>query len=844
MSASERVEQLIRDLTRAEKVLLLAGSDMWSSHPVPRVGIPRVKVTDGPGGARGGSMPGATTTTSLNVPCAAALGATWNTELIERVGRAVGTEARTKSARVLLAPTVNIHRSPLSGRNFECYSEDPNLSGRAGAAFIRGAQSSGVATTVKHFVGNEAETERYTTSSVIDERALREIYLVPFEFAVTEGETLGVMTAYNRMNGPWCAEHRELLSEILRGEWGFDGFVISDWFACAHTEDALRAGLDLEMPGTGRIYGAALERALDAGDVAESELDAPVRRLLDVFERIGALDDPIEPEPEQAVDRVEDRALVREAAAESMVLLSNSGVLPLDPGALRTVAVVGPNAAFLNVNGGGSASLNPHHRSEFLESLGARLGTGVEIVHVAGCDIDTVAPALRIAMRAEIHAGTEWAGDARSTASFRSSELLFFGPVDDIGEEFSFRASGSFTPDRSGVHTFSLVQAGRARVSIDGDVVLDGIASPPPPGPELYGLGSREMTASVELDAGHTYELQIDYTSLFSAVLRGVKLGYRPPVDTDPIATAVAAAARADVAIVVVGTNAHWESEGHDRTSMDLPGEQDELVQQVAAANANTVVVLNTASPVTMDWTDSVAAIVQGWFGGQEMGDALVDVLVGDAEPAGRLPTTIPLRVEHNPSFGNFPTENGEVRYGESLLVGYRWYDARALPTRFPFGHGLSYTTCTIDAPSVSQATLRTDADAGITVEATVTNTGARRGAEVVQCYVAPRVSALARPPKELKAFAKVWLDPGESTVVRLELGPRAFAYWDPGNAGWPELVAMQRDCNPFAPPPEAMRTTAGWRIDPGVFDILVGRSSADLAQRVEVTVEDPTPAP
>ena len=234
MPASERIEQLLRELTHDEKVLLLAGSDMWSTHPVPRLGIPKVRVTDGPSGARGGSMPGATTTTSLNVPCAAALGATWDVELIEAIGRTIGAEARTKSARVLLAPTVNIHRSPLSGRNFECYSEDPLLSGKAGAAFIRGAQSQGVATTVKHFAGNEAESERYTTSSVIDERALREIYLVPFELAVREGGTLGVMTGYNRLNGPWCAEHERLLAGILRGEWGFDGFVISDWFACAH----------------------------------------------------------------------------------------------------------------------------------------------------------------------------------------------------------------------------------------------------------------------------------------------------------------------------------------------------------------------------------------------------------------------------------------------------------------------------------------------------------------------------------------------------------------------------------------------------------------------------------
>jgi beta-glucosidase len=835
MAASERVERLVGELTRDEKVLLLAGSDMWSTHPVPRLGIPKVRVTDGPSGARGGSIPGATTTTSLNVPCAAALGATWDVDLIERIGATIGVEARTKSARVLLAPTVNIHRSPLSGRNFECYSEDPLLSGRAGAAFIRGAQSSGVATTVKHFVGNEAETERYTTSSNIDERALREIYLVPFEHAVRDGGTLGVMTAYNRMNGPWCAEHEALIAGILRDEWGFEGFVISDWFACAHTTEALRAGLDLEMPGTGRFYGDALERALAAGDVHEEELDAPIRRLLRVFERVGAFDDPMEPPPDQAIDRPEDRELVRTAAAQSMVLLRNNGVLPLDASQVRTLAVLGPNANRLNVNGGGSASLNPHHRSELLPAIRDRFSSDVEVTHVAGCDIDTITPALRVAFDADVYAGTEWAGDVRATKSFKTGEVLFFGPVEGVGEEFSFRAHGSFTPESSGAYEITLVQAGRARLHVDNELLLDGITNPPPPGTDLFELGSKEMKATLVLTEGTPIDIDVEYTSLFSAVLRGVKLGLRAIASDDPIAAAVEAAAHADAAIVVVGTNAQWESEGSDRIAMDLPGEQDELVRRVAAANPSTVVVVNTASPVTMDWAGDVGAIVQAWFGGQEMGDALTDVLFGDAEPSGRLPTTIPMRLEHNPSYGNFPTDNGEVHYRESIFVGYRWYDARALPTRFPFGHGLSYTTCEIGTPALSRDAI--DAGETVTVEVTVTNTGARRGAEVVQCYVAPRVSALVRPPKELKAFAKVWLDPGESQRVQLELDARAFSYWDPGNARWDELTAMQKDCNPFAPPPAAKRTNAGWRIDAGVYDILVGRSSADLPHCAELTI-------
>ena len=409
--------------------------------PSRAFGIPKVRVTDGPSGVRGGSIPGATTTTSLNVPCAAALGATFDVELVEQIGRAVGAEARTKAARVLLAPTVNIHRSPLSGRNFECYSEDPLLSGKSGAAFIKGAQSQGVATTVKHFAGNEAETERYTTS--FDRRRPRHARDLPGAVRARgeRGRTLGVMTGYNRLNGPWCAEHEELLAGILRGEWGFDGFVLSDWFACAHTVQALRAGLDLEMPGTGRFYAPAEDHGRDrrwrsrrirsrrAG--APAALGVRAGRRLQRPHRTAARRGRRPARRSRA--RAPGRVGVDGAAAQHRRVAARRREDAHDRGAR-------PNADRLNVNGGGSASLNPHHRSELLPAIRSRFTSDVELAHVAGCDIDTSTPALRVPVTADVYAGTDWQGDVRLTKSFSSSELLFFGPVDDIGEEFSFRA--------------------------------------------------------------------------------------------------------------------------------------------------------------------------------------------------------------------------------------------------------------------------------------------------------------------------------------------------------------------------------------------------------------------
>ncbi|HXQ61311.1 MAG TPA: glycoside hydrolase family 3 C-terminal domain-containing protein [Acidimicrobiales bacterium] len=825
---------MVAGLTLDEKVSLTAGQDLWTVPGVARVGIPSVGVTDGPNGARGTTLPGPEAEPTTCVPCGSALGASWDADLVRDVGVLLGEEALARGCRVLLAPTVNIPRSPLAGRNFECYSEDPFLSGTLAAAFIEGVQSQDVATTVKHFVGNDAEFERYTMSSVIDERTLREIYLVPFELAVRDGGTLGVMTGYNRLNGTWCSEDRGLLTGILRREWGFGGFVLTDWYAVASTVGSTDAGVDLEMPGPGRAYGPALADAVRGGSVTEAALDDQVVRLLSVYDRLGLLDggDAGETPPRPEAER--RAGVARRAATGSIVLLKNSGVLPL-PESLGRVAVVGPNADRAVMMGGGSAGVEPDHRTSPLDALRMKLGDGVTVVHEPGVDLTRTTSTLRIPLVARYFGGLGGGGEVVHEAELHATELTHLGPpAPGMDGPFSIRATGRYRPSETGRYLFTLTHVGQARVLVDGAVILDGFGESLPRGQSFMGLGCEELTHEVDLDAGRDVEIGIEYDTLGAHGLFAFRVGCRWKAPADLVGRAVAAARDADVAVVVVGTSHEWESEGFDRESLALPAEQDDLVREVAAANPKTVVVVNTGAPVAMPWADTVGAVVQIWFGGQEMGPAVADVLVGDAEPGGRLPASVPVRIEDTPAYPTFPGERSELRYGEGLLVGYRWYEGRKIDVTFPFGHGLSYTTFTLGEPVLSAGSFAAGDDLVVTVP--VTNSGARAGTEIVQCYVAPPAGELFRPAKELKAFGKIGLEPGETGTVTLVLSDRSFACWDPGTSETTQLRArmplgsmINKAAGPDRPP--------GWRIDPGPYVLRIGRSSADIAWSVPVTV-------
>jgi len=834
------VDALLGALTLEEKAALTAGGDLFATAGVERLGIPPVGVTDGPNGARGSDLPGVGGTPSTCIPCGAAIGASWDPALAEALGALVGREALDRACLGLLAPTVNLHRHPLAGRNFECYSEDPLLSGRLAAGYVRGAQSSGVFATVKHFVGNEAEFERSSIDSVVDERSLRELYLVPFELAVKEGGALGIMTSYNRLNGRWVTEQRALLLDLLRGEWGFDGLVMTDWFAVADTGVSTGAGLDLEMPAPGRALGANLIAAVQDGRVDESDVDRAVRAHLGVLDRVGALDTPPpaeRPQPQSA----DDLALLRRAAAEATVLLRNDGVLPLAAG-LTKVAVLGPRAAAPCIMGGGSAQVTPHRLVSPLDALVEALGDSVEVVHARGAeaslDPSVVGGTVLGApdgFRLERFDTPDLSGEVVEHDHLDELKFVHFGLGDDgRPEEWSARVSGTVVPEESGTFELGLAQAGRARVLLDGDVVLDGVADPPPPGgTEVFGMVSKDLVAEVSLAKGRPVEVVVEYHKV-DTMAAAFRVGFRTPDAERLVAEAVAAAQDADVTVVVVGTSGEWETEGRDRVSFGLPGGQDELVRRVAEANPRTVVVVNAASPVDLPFADDCAALLQCWFGGQELGPALADVLTGAAEPGGRLATTLPVRLEHSPSHDNFPGENGELRYGEGLFMGYRGFEHRAIEPRFCFGHGLGYTTFELGEPTLSSATF--EPGGSLTVSVPVTNTGPRVGAEVVQLYVAPGSCRLARPPKELKAFAKVRLDPGEATVVELVLDDRSFAYWDPGQADWDE-VSARPGAAPMMGGPAADRREPGWQVDPGRYDLLVGTSSQAIAHRVPVEI-------
>lgn len=814
--ADPRIEKLLEALSLEEKVSMMTGSGMWHSTGVPRLKIPRLKVTDGPNGARGESHEGAT---SACFPCGTALAASWNVELIRAVGAEIGAEVKSKGAHILLGPTVNIHRAPLAGRNFECYSEDPHLTARIAAAFIGGVNSTGVGTSVKHFVCNDSEYERMSISSEVSERALREIYLPPFEAAIREAGSWSVMSAYNRVNGTHASENARLLTGILREEWGFDGFVVSDWFGTKSGVPSAKAGLDLEMPGPGIHMKEALKDAVEAGELDEAVIDTAVERLLRITLRAGAFDHAEEP-IERSNDSAEQRALVRRAGAEAIVLLRNEGVLPLNAAALSRIAVIGPNADPGVIQGGGSAQVVPHYSVSPLAALRERVGSETEVVIERGCNIHKSLPVLDSlwttledgapGLTVAYYAGTDF--DSKPVLERRERDGRFLWLVPFAEEvpirSFAARIRTRFTPEESGRFEFSLTSAGLSRMRIDGVELVDNWTSQES-GDFFFGMGSSEVRAAIELEAGRTVEIEVDYSRQDSPLVAGVKIGCLPPMPADAFERAVEAARGADAAIVIVGLDAEWEGEGGDRESMRLPGRQDELVEAVTAVNPNTVVVVNAGSPVQMDWAEKPAALLQSWYLGHEAGNSLCDVLFGDVDASGRLPTTLPRRIEDNPTHTTYPGENGEVLYGEGIFVGYRYYDHKKIEPRFPFGHGLSYARFAYT--DLETSTPQVAAGKDVTFSFDLRNESDRVGSEVVQVYVHDPESTQLRPPQELKAFAKVHLAAFETRRIEITLEAAAFASWN---------TALER-----------------FEVEAGAFEIRVGASSRDIRQRCEIEI-------
>jgi beta-glucosidase len=769
------IEAALARLDLETKVAVLTGQDMWTLPAVPQIGLASIVMSDGPVGVRGTRWTAADP--SIALPSPTALAATWDTDLARTVGRLLGQEARRKGVHVLLAPTVNLHRSPLGGRHFEAYSEDPLLTGAIGAGYVSGVQDQGVATTVKHFVANDFETERFTASAEVSDRALRELYLAPFETIVRKAGAWGVMSAYNAVNGLSMTGNAGLQLGVLKDEWAFDGVIVSDWLAARDTTATANGGLDIAMPAAGNPWGAKLVAAVQAGEVPEEMIDEHVRRVLRLAARVGALAGA--PASVTAASRpapADGRRVARQLATRSFVLVANSGgLLPLDPSRLTSLALIGALARDARVLGGGSATVFPEHVVSPREGLAAALGGRVRLTYAFGADPRTgkLAPAkppqwtgLRATFRDS--AGVSLYETALASGRGRWMEM----PADvDARAVASVEIGGRLTADASGEHQFGIRGIGQFRLTASGRTLFDGQIQPESDDFAAIFLSPPEHRERLSLTAGQT--IQVSLTQQVSLVpelaVVTLSLGYGGPTAApdELLAEAERAARDADVAIVVVGTTDEVESEGFDRTTLALPGRQDELIRRVAAANPRTIAVVNAGSPVELPWADDVAAVLLAWFPGQEAGHALADVLLGAAEPGGRLPTTWPVAEADCPVLATTPAD-GSLRYDEGVFIGYRAWDRIAAAPRYAFGHGLGYTTWAYEE-------LTADLDRATV---TVRNTGRREGREVIQVYAGPVAPDDSRPRRWLAGFACVSASPGESVTVTIDLPERTWQIW------------------------------------------------------------------
>ncbi|KAI8252136.1 Beta-glucosidase B, partial [Colletotrichum sp. SAR11_239] len=813
---NDSISKILESLTLGEKCTLLSGKNMWETAEIPRLGIRSLKTSDGPAGVRGSRWTDGTHTTYI--PCGISLAATFDPDLIQRVGKILGAEAKTKGAHVLLAPTMNISRSPFGGRNFENFGEDPYLTGVMASNYIEGVQSEDVGACMKHYVANDMETRRFNMDEQIDERTLREIYLKPFEMAL-EADSWTAMTAYPKINGEHADRSRFLVHDILRQEWGYGGLVMSDWGGLNSTIDSILATTDLEMPGPPLRYGKALLKAVESGAVSEEKhINPSVERLLRLLARAQLLDSPqhndtngihAAPEGKEGEsDTPESRQTAREAASQGIVLLKNTGILPLKPSKLRSLAIIGPNAKTPTTGGTGSAIVNPYYITTPFDSISdaaKSANSDIQITHQRGIfthlqppligdcltNPTTGSPGLRV----DFYSGNTFSGDIISSSDWHNS-LVYFMSDGDVppslrGTTYSYKATGLLRPSATGTYDFSLSNTGKAKLFIDDELLIDNSNWTQISG-NFMNCGSVEVFASRELEAGKTYRLRVDNlvvppptrphdNTLFHKI-SGVRVGMLFRHDEEQMfRDAIAAAEGADAVVLVVGHNNDTEREGSDRTSLSLPRRTDELVAAVAAANPNVVVVTQSACAVAMPWADGPAAIVHAWYQGQECGNAIADVIFGKVNPSGKLPLTFPKRIADHGSHKWFPgdAENDYAEYGEGVLVGYRWFDEQKTEPLWPFGFGLSYTKFQITDVAV-KGTISAAGDRSASIAATVTNVGDISGSEVLQVYVSssPAIKELGRSsaPRSLAGFRKVALCPGESKSLAIHLDAKAVA--------------------------------------------------------------------
>ena len=794
----KRVDSILSQMTQEEKITLIGGINDFYTRPLPRLGIPALRMSDGPMGVHDYGL-----TTAY--PAGIALAASWDVDLARRVGMAMGKDARARGVHFILAPGMNIYRAPMNGRNFEYFGEDPFLAGRIAVSVIKGIQGRRVIATAKHFAGNNSEFARTTLSSDIDERTLREIYLPAFEASVKEGNVGAVMDAYNLVNGVYMTENNHLNNEILKNEWGFDGILMSDWGATHDGIAAADGGLDLEMPSPTFMNSDTLLPALREGKVLATTLDDKIRRILRKAIEFGFFDHA-QADSDIPLFSQEGRQVALEEARGSMVLLKNSAnILPLNDNKLKTIVVIGPDAYPAVISGGGSAETKPFNSVSYLEGISNRLGTKAKVLYAVDTPpLDEVfensdfvtAPGGESGLKGEYFSNQSLQG---TPALVRTDQHVHFDwgegsfAPDQHVDHFSIRWTGYFVPKTAGDYKFFTSADDGVRLYIGDEFAID----------DWLPHSQTMDTYAKHLDAGQAYKIRLEYSEDVGSAIVGFGV---TRAEAYVGRETRALAAKADAVVICVGFDPKTEGEGFDRT-FQLPGGQDELIQQISAVNKNTIVVLTAGGNLDMThWIDKVPAVLHAWYPGQEGGTALAQILLGDYSPSGKLPASFERRVQDNPTFHTYYPEKGakRVQYSEGVFLGYRHFDRSETKPLFAFGYGLSYTTFGYSKLEVTPQT--GNLSQPVTVSFDVKNTGNRAAAEVAELYVGDSHASVPRPVKELKAFAKVNLKPGETKFVTLTLDRRAFSFYDV--------------------------KTKNWSAEPGDFTILVGSSSDNIQLR------------
>ena len=726
------------------------------------------------------------------------MGSTFNLALLEEAGKTMGEEARAKSAHAILGPTINMQRSPLGGRGFESIGEDPFLAGLGAAALIRGIQSTGVQATIKHFLCNDQEDKRMGVQAIITERALREIYALPFQLTVRDSQPGAFMTAYNGINGTFVSENPKYLDAMLRKEWGWDGLIMSDWFGVYSTNDAIKAGLDLEMPGPTKFRGEALKFNVSTGKPFGHIIDNRAREVLKFVKKCAAANVP-EHGPEATRDTPETAALLRKIGNESIVLLKNEkGLLPLKKD--KKTLVIGPNAKSATYHGGGSASLPSYYAVTPYDGISEKLGSSP--AYTAGAYTHRFLPILGSqTKKADGSTGMTWKvyNEPRSSEKRELIDEMAITKTEmhlvdyyntKLADVWYADLEGTITADEDHAFEFGVVVCGQANLYVNDTLVVDN-STKQFPGDAFFGAATREERGAYNFKKGETYRIRLEFSSAPTYTLKldsfvpghgSLRVGGCKVIDDqEEIKKSVQLAKEHDQVIICAGLNADWETEGTDRASMKLPGVLDQLIDEVVVANSNTVVIMQTGTPEEMPWLKKTPAVVQAWYGGNETGNCIADVVFGDYNPSGKLSLSFPKRLQDCPAFLNFRTEAGRTLYGEDVYVGYRYYEYADREVNFPFGHGLSYTSFSFSDLVVASR------EGKISASLKITNTGSLKGAEVAQLYIQPKQAAkINRPIKELRGFAKVELEAGESKTVTIEEQEKyAAAYFDEERDQW-----------------------------------------------------------